>query len=249
MATRIAVAQRIVADEIVYLGRRYGDGRQRGSEPLPYHNAVHTKGGVEAVTQIGARLVETEQVRPWYVYLLRIGEAYHDHEQGLDPDDNVMASADAAASAMSTYPLIFPAHEIAEVRAGIASTRTRIVNGMVVQVVDFNDLFCKALADGDLAHLGMQTGIQSSFNLNEELQRRAGQKGLDRNITIEFLNFSAELFRTHEFHLPESRELFPGQQENHRQLVDLTEKYVRRELTYKQLRQFAAMAARSSTLV
>jgi len=246
----VAVADSIVVQELDYLARRYGDKHQRGREPRAYHNALHAAGSVEAVARIVRSAVRSGRLMTWHVYLGRVATAFHDDEQGLSTtEENVMASADRAALVMREHSDVFSNDDIALVRAGIASTRVRIEDGMVVQIVDSQDPFCAAVADADLAHLGISTAIQTSLDLNEELQLLDGRLELNRDITIEFLQFSAKFILTHRFHLPESREMFrPGQQENHRRLVELTDKYVRRELTYKQLRQFAAMSAKGSAL-
>jgi hypothetical protein len=243
-AALVAVADAIVKQELAYQDKRYGNKHQRGSEPRAYHNGSHGAGSVVAVERIIRRAVQSGRLMTWHVYLGRIAAAFHDH----DPED-VVASADAAAAAMREHPEVFSNFHISLVRAGIISTRVRFHDGMVVQIVDLEDAFCCAVADADLAHLAMSTAIQSSLDFDEECQRLSGRSELNRKTTIKSLRSSEKLILNHQFKLPESREMFAaGQRENHRRLVELTDKYEGRQLTRKQLQQYAARAAKGSVL-
>jgi predicted metal-dependent HD superfamily phosphohydrolase len=248
-AARASVVDTIVSGEVGYLAQRYGDASHRGAEPLVYHNAAHTTGCIDAVLRIGERLVGAGLLEAWDVHLLRVAAAFHDHEQGLEAGANESASADAAESAMRAHPGIFSERDIARVRGAVLATRVEFAGGKLVQMVDAQDRFSMVLADADLAHLGLPNAIQSSLQLNEEIQKRSGRRTLDRDLSITFLKFSAELMSYHKFHLRESRELFAAQQlANHRKLAALVDAYARGAITYGGLKKRALQFAQGAAL-
>lgn len=195
-----------------------------GTNPKPYHNVMHTRDVVEALSELADLALSRGKITDRDKALLLIAGAFHDTEHDFKSGQNEAASADIAAAAMRNETL-FTLSDQNKVQAMIMATEVQLIDGYPVQLVPDNNFFAGLMADADLSSLGRPTSFfrDRSYAMFREMFGD-NASATDR---YAFLRIEERLLSQHQFFTPEARELFPHQAEN---LADIraslqTEKY------------------------
>ena len=220
-----------------------------------YHNASHGSDVGEAAASLAERLADQRRVTPETVHLARYAGWMHDQVQGKGHE---RLSAQLAVANLLDRGV--PSRHIEAVRSMILATRVQGVDVeqyRILQAADPGDPRQALLADADLSSLGLRKGPLLALLLHLEQQGLSGKLLLpagsdgtgvepDREATVQYLAFQANLYDRHRYMLGESRSLFPHQESNRDWTADMLERYRADRVTYSMMLADARTRAAAS---